>query len=237
MRIAFLEDDLPQAEVIKGWLTAAEHCCRHYTTAKSFRKEARRESYDLLILDWELPESSGIDVLRWIRQHEDWRVPILFMTHRDGERDIVQALSEGADDYMTKPVSRGVTLARINALARRSGAASKANENLQFGAFRIATAENRITRDGEPIELTEKEYRLALMLFTNTGRLLSRNHILDTLWGAGPELSTRTVDTHISRLRRKLMLIPENGWRLKAVYHHGYRLERISEESGAKHTG
>jgi DNA-binding response OmpR family regulator len=236
MRIAFLEDDLPQAEVLKDWLTDAKHCCRHYTTARSFRKEARRESYDLLILDWELPESSGIEVLRWVRNHEDWRIPILFVTHRDSERDIVQALSEGADDYMTKPVSRAVTLARINALARRSGATTKPNGNLQFGAFRIATADNRITHAGEVIALTEKEYRLALMLFTNIGRLLSRNHILDTVWGAGPDLSTRTVDTHISRLRRKLMLIPENGWRLKAVYHHGYRLEKVYQESDIKQT-
>lgn len=233
MRIAFLEDDLPQAEVIKEWLTAAEHRCRHYTTARSFRKEVRRESHDLLILDWELPESSGLEVLRWVRGQGDWKIPILFMTHRDSERDIVQALTEGADDYMTKPVSREVTLARINALARRSHEAYKTEGSLQVGDYHIATAENRVTHAGKPIALTEKEYRLALMLFTNIGRLLSRNHILETVWGAGPGLSTRTVDTHISRLRRKLTLMPENGWRLKAVYHHGYRLERFAEELGA----
>jgi len=230
VRIAFLEDDLPQAEVIKNWLGDADHSIRHFATARSFVREVRQESYDLLILDWELPESSGLEVLRLLRERADWRIPVLFMTHRDSDNDIVQALSEGADDYMTKPVSREVTIARVNALARRSGVGRETGGDLQFGDFRIVTDNNTITRNGKPIELTEKEFRLALMLFVNAGRLLSRNHMLEVVWGVGPELATRTVDTHVSRIRRKLALWPENGWKLKAIYHHGYRLERISRE-------
>ncbi|MCP4285246.1 MAG: response regulator transcription factor, partial [Gammaproteobacteria bacterium] len=191
--------------------------------------EIRRESYDLLILDWELPESSGIEVLHSVRAQSDWRVPVLFMTNRDSESDIVKALAEGADDYMTKPVSRGITLARINALGRRSQPEREDEQVLEYGSYQLNKPVKRITRNGEPIEVTEKEYQLAAMLFSNIGRLLSRNHILETVWGVGPGLATRTVDTHISRLRRKLALQPENGWRLKAVYQHGYRLERITD--------
>ena len=231
MRIAFLEDDQPQAEVIKGWLTAADHSCRHFTKASLFLREVRRESYDLLILDWELPESSGIEVLRSVREQSDWRVPVLFMTNRDSENDIVKALAEGADDYMTKPASRDITLARINALGRRSQQDGQGEQILEYGNYRFVTADKSLTRDGEPIELTEKEYQLAVMLFANIGRLLSRNHMLEAIWGVGPELATRTVDTHISRLRRKLALLPENGWRLKAVYQHGYRLEKVSRST------
>ncbi len=229
MRIAFLEDDQPQAEVIKGWLNAADHSCQHFMKANLFLKEIRRESYDLLILDWELPESSGIEVLHSVRAQSDWRVPVLFMTNRDSESDIVKALAEGADDYMTKPVSRGITLARINALGRRSQPEREDEQVLEYGSYQLNKPVKRITRNGEPIEVTEKEYQLAAMLFSNIGRLLSRNHILETVWGVGPGLATRTVDTHISRLRRKLALQPENGWRLKAVYQHGYRLERITD--------
>lgn len=229
MRIAFLEDDQPQAEVIKGWLSAADHSCRHFTKAIQFLKEIRRESYDLLILDWELPKSSGIEVLRSVREQRDWHVPVLFMTNRDSENDIVKALSEGADDYMTKPASRSITLARINALCRRSQPDKEGEQVLEYGCYQLNKPEKRITRNGEPIEVTEKEYQLAAMLFTNIGRLLSRNHMLEAVWGLGPELATRTVDTHISRLRRKLMLLPENGWRLKAVYQHGYRLEKVTD--------
>jgi len=232
VRIAFLEDDLPQAEILKKWLSGADHSCRHFTQAKAFLRGVRQESYDLLILDWELPESSGLEVLRWVRGRGDWRIPVLFITHRDSESDIVQALSEGADDYMTKPVSPEVTIARVNALGRRVGNTPEANGIFQFGDFRITTDNNEITHRGQTIDLTEKEFKLALMLFLNTGRLLSRNHMLESVWGLGPELATRTVDTHISRIRRKLALMPENGWRLKAVYHHGYRLETVSPQPG-----
>lgn len=229
MRIAFLEDDLAQAEVIQSWLHAAGHSCRHFGKANLFLRDFRRESYDLLILDWELPESSGIEVLRDVRAQGDWRVPVLFMTNRDSESDIVQALAEGADDYMTKPVSREITLARINALSRRSQPAAVGDQPQQYGGYRFNPVNKNLTHDGEPVELTEREYQLASMLFANLGRLLSRNHMLEEIWGVGPALTTRTVDTHISRLRRKLALLPENGWRLKAVYQHGYRLERIAD--------
>ncbi len=234
MRIAFLEDDLPQAEMIKNWLVGENHSCRHYAAAKPFLHELRQESYDLLILDWELPESSGLEVLRWVRGHAEWRIPVLFMTHRDSENDIVKALSEGADDYMTKPVSREIAIARVNALARRSGISPEATGIYQFGDYRITTKNNTMTRNGQVVDLTEKEFKLALMLFVNAGRLLSRDHMLEQVWGLGPGLATRTVDTHISRIRRKLALMPENGWRLKAVYHHGYRLEQISREPGGE---
>ena len=139
------------------------------------------------------------------------------------------ALTEGADDYMTKPASRVITLARIDALGRRSQQEGQGEKLLEYGSYRFNTTDKSLTRNGEPVELTEKEYQLALMLFTNIGRLLSRNHMLEAVWGVGPELATRTVDTHISRLRRKLALLPENGWRLKAVYQHGYRLEKVTD--------
>jgi len=191
--------------------------------------DIHRESYDLLILDWELPESSGIEVLRHVREQGDWQTPILFMTNRDNEQDIVHALELGADDYLPKPVSQEILRVRVNALGRRRGHAPQENSALQFGTYEFLPTEHRLTMAGESIKLTDKEYALALLLFTNMGQLFSRNHILENVWGAGPELTTRTVDTHISRLRRKMALLPENGWRLKAVYNFGYRLEQVSE--------
>lgn len=230
VRIAYLEDDAAHAEMVKVWLETVDHTCRCFAQARAFLRELRQESYDLLILDWELPKSSGPEVLRWVREHVDWSIPILFVTHRDNERDIVEALEQGADDYMTKPLSREVTLARINALARRRDAFSPTGVTLQFGVYQIAPGTRTILRAGTAVDLTEREFKLAVMFFNNVGRLLSRQHLLESVWGLGPGLVTRTVDTHISRLRRKLALVPENGWRLKAVYHHGYRLEPIPEQ-------
>lgn len=225
MRIACLEDDQVQSSVLKEWLEAEEHVCHTFATAEAFAKDLRHESYDLLIMDWELPSSSGIDLLTWLRNELELDTPVFFITHRDSESDIVEALEKGADDYLVKPVSKEVMLARVKALVRRH---TGRKDILEIGDLRLDKETKQVWLAGEPVEMTEKEFQLAWMLLTNVGRLLSRDHLMETIWGFGPELITRTVDTHISRLRRKLGLTPENGWRLKAVYHQGYRLEQLS---------
>ena len=227
MRIACLEDDLVQSNVLKEWLEADEHICHTFATAEEFVKELRYESYDLLIMDWELPRSSGIDLLAWLRNDQELETPVFFITHRDSEADIVEALEKGADDYLVKPVSKEVTLARVKALVRRH---TGRKDLLEIGDLKLDKEAKQVLVAGKLVEMTEKEFQLAWMLLTNVGRLLSRDHLLEAVWGFGPELITRTLDTHISRLRRKLGLIPENGWRLKAIYHQGYRLEQMSSD-------
>jgi len=154
--------------------------------------------------------------------------PNPFATARDEERDIVAALKAGADDYLVKPLRKEELLARISALARRSGGRTTPRAAFQVGEFEIDPDRRLIMRDGGPIELTQKDFDLATFLFRNVGNLVSRGHILETVWGRSPELNTRTVDTHVSRLRTKLGLLPENGWRLSAIYQHGYRLEQLN---------
>src|SRR5262249_61521710 len=99
---------------------------------------------------------------------------------------------------------------------------------IEIGVFRIDGEGRTLEKDGQPIELTQKEFEVAALLFRNIGRLLSRAYLLDSVWGISAEVSTRTVDTHVSQLRNKLGLRPEEGWRLSAVYQHGYRLERVA---------
>lgn len=225
MRIAIVEDDPAQAELVQAWLEASNHQCSHQSNGQSFMKMIRHESFDLLIIDWHLPDMTGIEVLKWVREHVDWPIPVLFATSRNNEADIVQALESGADDYMIKPIKRSEMMARINALGRRSGGVKSEVRSLQFGIFTIDKDRRVITRSGIPIELTQKEFELAVFLFQNAGHLVSRGHILESVWGSSPDLMTRTVDTHASRIRQKLQLNPASGWRLSTVYQHGYRLE------------
>ena len=149
----------------------------------------------------------------------------------------MHALKAGADDYLTKPLRRLEFLARLEALLRRSrGHGRDSDEAIEAGAFRIDLAGRTLHKDDALIELTQKEFDMVALLFRNVGRLLSRSYLLDTVWGISADVSTRTVDTHASQLRTKLGLYPEEGWRLSAVYQHGYRLERVALQRPAPAT-
>jgi len=229
MRIALLEDERDQADLVRLWLTAAGHSCHVYTLGKELVREAQRETFDLFLLDWEVPGMSGADVLVWIRANIVEPVPVLFVTARQREEDIVHALTSGADDYMIKPLGKLELLARIDALARRQRASPRQDEEvLECGRLRVDCGSREVKLDGRPVAMTQKDYELTVFLLRNVGRLLSRGYILETVWGQTAEINTRTVDTHVSRIRGKLQLTPENGWRLSAVYQHGYRLERVA---------
>jgi two-component system response regulator RegX3 len=237
MRIAILEDDPSQADLIRVWLVGAGHACHIYGRGREFTRAMMRESFDLLVLDWELPDLNGDAVLAWVRANIRDHVPVLFTTARDTEQDIVQALKAGADDYLVKPLRRGEVLARVEALGRRARPQIRAEEKLRAGDLEIDIDRRVILRLGEPVELTQKDFDLAVFLFRNIGNLVSRGHILETVWGRSPDINTRTVDTHVSRLRTKLRLVPENGWRLAAVYQHGYRLEAMRDRPSTNGSG
>jgi len=229
MKIALLEDELAQAEALIELLTQHGHDCDHFETGKSFLYAVLHSSYDLLILDWHLPDIEGTEVLRQLRSEMSWRVPVLFLTQRDSEKDIVTALDAGADDYLVKPARPAELAARINALSRRLGGEQAEQEELEIGPYVINLSKRTIISSGEDVSLTDKDFDLAVFMFQNIGRLLSRDFLLERVWGISSNINTRTVDTHVSRLRRKLNIKPENGFRIKTIYQNGYRLERTGE--------
>jgi len=228
-RIAALEDDPSQAKLLQTWIASQGWVCRHFERGHDILRALLKDTYDLVILDWRVPDLSGEEVLRALRKSVQEPLPVLFTTGRDREEDIVHALKAGADDYLVKPLRRMEFLARVEALLRRSRALGReADEPFEAGEFRIDPLGRTLQRSGEVVELTQKEFEMAALLFRNVGRLLSRSYLLDTIWGISAEISTRTVDTHASQLRSKLGLYPDSGWRLSAVYQHGYRLERMT---------
>lgn len=227
MRIALLEDEKEQAQHIQSMLTERGHQCDHFPSGQSFLSAVLHRSYDLLILDWQIPDTTGIEVLESVRSQLNWQIPVVFLTQRDSEADIVRALDAGADDYLSKPAREAELVARINALARRTNPDND-KELLTYGPFQINTQQRAIKLHGEPLTLTDKDFDLTLFLFQNQGRLLTRDMLLERVWGMASDINTRTVDTHMSRLRRRMGLNPENGFRIKTIYQRGYRLEAMS---------
>ena len=235
MRIASLDDDEGQLEQTRFALKTMGHECHTFLTAKQFQKMLLRESFDLLMVDWALPDSTGPDVVRWVREHIQEAVPILFLTSRQDEAAIIEGLNAGADDFMVKPVRVGELSARVTALLRRCYA-EQTSEDLSWGLYRFLADQCAVEIEGRPVTLTKKEFELALFMFRNTGRLLSRAHLLESVWSPShtdaKELPSRTLDTHISKLRSVLGLQPERGFKLVSVYRQGYRLEALNASAG-----
>ena len=228
MRIAYLEDDMAQAELVTHWLKEAGHNCIHMASGREFMSLLRRDTFDILVLDWEVPDMNGYAVLEEVRASGNR--PVLFATQRDDESSIVGALSQGADDYMVKPTKQAELLARISALGRRAGVSEMDEETaLSVGPWTVDRSRRQILLDEDAIKLTDKDYELACYLFQNVGKLMSRAHLLEKVWGIMTPIESRTVDVHISRIRRSLHIRPERGYRIKTVYQHGYRLEPIEE--------
>lgn len=231
MNIALVEDDPIQRKPICNWLEEAGHDCRCYDDCASFLEATREQNpYSLLLLDWELPDHSGIELLRWLREERDQTMPVMFLTRRSTEDDIVTALKSGADDYLVKPARRNEMLARVEALIRRHQHSNSSPGSQRIGPFELDPQSRQLRRNGQPLSLTQKEFSLATYLLTNLGQLISRQELLEKVWQQSASLNTRTVDTHISRLRKKLELFPEQGWHLTAVYQYGYRLDWLEGE-------
>jgi two-component system response regulator RegX3 len=232
MRVALLEDNPSEAELISHWLTLAGLLCSRHERGHTLICALGKESFDALILDWNLPEISGIDVLKHVRGTLRSSVPVLFVSARDRELDIVTALKHGADDYMVKPLHRMELLARLEAIARRGRAEPRHSEVIDIGALRVNCQTRIAHRDGVPIELTAKDFDLVALFLRNVGRLFSRAEICEAVWGCSVAFNSRTLDTHICRIRDRLGLTPAHGWRLAAVYGYGYRLQQVAMSTG-----
>ncbi|HEY4073013.1 MAG TPA: response regulator transcription factor [Herbaspirillum sp.] len=244
MNIAALEDDPIEANLIQQILVNAGHTCTLFETGNTLIETLRTRHFDLLVLDWNLPDMTGYDVVNWVRSNLSSQVLVLFLSNRALEENIVLGLMAGGDDYMLKPVRRAELLARIHALSRRlappaglatvsavmaMAAASPPAENpvLELGAYRF----NKILRtalfQGKPVELKPKEFDIAFVLFQNAGGIVSRDKLIEMVWGRELMMTSRTLDTHMSNVRSKLALRPENGIKLTTIYTLGYRLDLL----------
>lgn len=229
MRIAILEADVALADAMAEALEASGHSPHRLRTRAALVTTLKRDMFDLLVLDLNLPNMAAIDVLAWVREHVKGAAPILLVTSRGDAADIVRALNLDTDDYVVKPIKLPEFQARIGALLQRRFPTQAADVQ-DFGDVRFEIARQNVLVGSTNVVTTNKEFSLALLLFQNLNRPLSRAYLLDKIWGIRSDVQTRTLDAHVSRIRAKLGLRPEAGYRLAPVYSYGYRLERFEAE-------
>lgn len=230
MRMAALEDDPMEAALIRQTVIGAGHECEIFSQGAALIDALQRQAFDLLILDWNLPDMTGDQVIAWIRRHLSPELVVMFLTSRALEEDVVAGLMAGADDYMTKPIRQAELAARVHALSKRIRQPKSAEPVLiEQGVFKLDLMMKTASVRGQPVELKPKEFDIAAMLFRNIGQIVPRDKIMETVWGRELVMTSRTLDTHMSQVRTKLQLKLDNGVRLSTIYTIGYRLDVMAE--------
>ncbi|MEM9797020.1 MAG: phosphate regulon transcriptional regulator PhoB [Pseudomonadota bacterium] len=202
--VLVVEDEAPQREVLVYNLEAEGFDVTQATSGDVAMDLAREEIPDLILLDWMLPEVSGIEVCRRLKATSETRnIPVIMISARSEEVDRVRGLETGADDYVVKPYSVVELMARIRTQLRRVRPAS-VGEVLEFGDIRLNTEEHRVFREDHELHLGPTEFRLLTTFMERPGRVWSRDQLLDRVWGRDIYVDSRTVDVHVGRLRKAL---------------------------------
>ena len=224
MRVLLIEDDVTIARLLKEGLEDESYAVDVANDGSEGYRTATADDYDVIILDIMLPEMNGYEVCRSLRNDGN-KTPILMLTARDAERDIVEGLDTGADDYLAKPFSFDVLLARIRALLRRPN--EKLEEILQVGDLKLDPSSKKVTRASQEISLTAKEYGVLEYLMRNKGKVLSKEQIISHVWDFDADVLPNNVELFIMFLRRKIDK-PFKSKLIHTVSGFGYKLEEKS---------
>jgi two-component system, OmpR family, phosphate regulon response regulator PhoB len=223
-QILVVEDEPPLVEVLRYNLEKEGYLVDVAEDGAAALDKARRNIPDLIVLDWMLPELSGIEVCRQLRADPDTKeVPVIMLTARGEEADRIKGLASGADDYVVKPFSPAELLARVRAVLRRS-TTSAPDETLTYRDITLDMAAHKVMRGGRAVHLGPTEFRLLRVFLKRPGRVFSREQLLDLAWGRDIYLEARTIDVHIRRLRKQLNAAGEADL-IRTVRGAGYALD------------
>lgn len=224
--ILIIEDEIPILVALEDALERAGFSVLSARNGQQGLKYALEEEYDLIILDLMLPKLSGDQILKRVREHDKY-IPIIILTAKSQERDKVEHLNLGADDYVTKPFGMKELIARIKTRLKHAKRHSTQVEYYQLDHMEFDFQAMTATRDGSPLEFSVRELELLRYLITHTGRVITREKILEDVWcyNIDQAPSTRSIDNYILKLRKKIEKDPEKPRYLKTVYRKGYRFE------------
>ncbi|OUC79960.1 response regulator transcription factor [Streptosporangium minutum] len=216
------EDDVKQAELVRRYLEREGHSVLVVHDGRAAIDEARAREPDLVVLDVMMPRADGLDVCRVIRAESD--VPVLMLTARATEDDLLLGLDLGADDYVTKPYSPRELMARVRTLLRRARRSKDPEETLKVGDLLVDPARHLVSVAGAPVDCTPAEFRILETLAAQPERVFTRAQLLEEVHGFDRFITRRTVDVHMLNLRKKIESDPRRPTRLLTVYGVGYKL-------------
>ncbi|MBW3621820.1 MAG: response regulator transcription factor [Armatimonadetes bacterium] len=221
-KVLLVEDEIPLAEGIEYSLRYEGFETAHASDGLKGLELFRTFEPDLILLDLMLPGRSGLEVCQEIRRESN--VPIIILTAKGEEADKVMGLAQGADDYVTKPFSTPELIARVRAVLRRSRSAEpQATESLAYGPLQLNLVSRKLRVEGQPVELTRREFDLLEMFMRHPGRVFTRETLLSRVWGEAEFIDDRTVDVHVRWLRQKIEADPSRPALIQTVRSVGYR--------------
>ncbi|MEO1490250.1 MAG: response regulator transcription factor [Pseudomonadota bacterium] len=232
MRVAIADDDPELLKQLSGAMAQTKHQCEAFRNGNELLTSLRRETYDVVLVDWNMPGKTGLGIIEWAVENLEKPPAFILLTSRSDKSDVVRGLEAGAVDYVVKPESHEVILARLEAANRRLRP-PEADRFSVFGDYEIDRLLKKVSWNGEQVKLTNKEVELATLFFDNLNRPLSRAYIFGQVWGGVPDVESRTLDLHVSRIRSKLQLRPHHGFAIQTVFGFGYRMDRCNETSEA----
>ncbi len=222
-KIILIEDEQDITKLVTHYLTKEGFTVKSSLDGIKGLQLVRHEKPDLVILDLMLPEMDGLEICKRLRADpKTSALPIIVLTAKGEESDKIVGLELGADDYVTKPFSPKELVARVKALFRRSERQVEGSTHYRYGQISLDVARHEVKVGGKEIQLTAKEFSLLVQLLKNKGRVLTRETLLDTVWGYDSDVTTRTVDVHIRRLREKIPFLSEA---IVTVKSYGYKLK------------
>jgi DNA-binding response OmpR family regulator len=225
-KILVVDDDKKTVELIRLYLEREGHLVVAAYNGKEALDLARRKRFDLVVLDLMLPEMDGLDVCRTLREDSD--IPIVMLTARTTEEDVLLGLDLGADDYIPKPFSPRTLVARVQAVLRRTGNVDTTEPaQIQVGDLEMDYMRHEVRVQKQPVDLTPKEFKVLEIMIREPGRVFSRVELLENAFGFSYEGLERTVDVHIMNLRRKIEANPARPAYIETVYGVGYRLAEV----------
>ena len=233
MRIAIYQPNAVHRQLIERVLTQSGHVCIPFSDSPALARTLTASTVDMLVFDWQGSLLAGSEMLKTLRAVNGSEIPVLFVSEDASDESVVRAFSIGADDCVGLPVCPAVLRARVNALLRRAFHDRYDDMTIDAGPYHFDVRRQGVSVHGKPVLLSTTQYRLASLFFSNIGRVLSRDHIYAMVWGRELQTHTRTIDSHVSRLRLLLEIDARNGFRLQPVYKSGYRLLQLRDEDTA----